>query len=227
MPRLCRFAAPGQPQHVIQRGNNKTAIFMRPADYRAYYDFLQDAALRFECEVHAYVFMPNHVHLLMSPRSVGGIGRTMQSIGRRYVQRFNGIYARTGTLWEGRYRATVIDTERYLFTCHRYIELNPVRAGLSMSPWDYPWSSHAANALGVSDELVTPHALYLGLGSSHTSRQASYRHLFRGAIDGQAFDAIRDATNKAWILGDERSLRCVTQLGRRATPLRRMRTGKQ
>jgi len=128
--------------------------------------------------IHAYVFMTNHVHLLMTPAADAAIGKAMQSIGRRYVHHFNTRYVRTGTLWEGRYKATVVDSEAYLITCYRYIELNPVRAGMVHDPRDYPWSSHRANALGGSDPLVTPHDVYLALGSKATPREAAYRALF-------------------------------------------------
>ena len=147
MARLPRYAVPGQPQHVIQRGNNRSVMFLRPADYVRYLDNVRAACDQHGCAVHAYVLMTNHVHLLMTPTNAGGISRVMQSVGRRYVRYFNQSYQRTGTLWEGRYRAAAIDSEQYLFACYRYIERNPVRAGMVDDPADYRWSSHAANAL--------------------------------------------------------------------------------
>lgn len=168
MARQPRYVLPGQPQHVIQRGNNRDVIFVAEADYRFYLDKLKDACDRMGCEVHAYVLMTNHVHLLMTPYEENSLGRVMQSLGRRYVQYFNYRYRRTGTLWEGRYRATLIDAESYLLTCYRYIELNPVRAGMVSHPGDYPWSSYRSNALGQRFFLpdigrITSHACLIAM----------------------------------------------------------------
>lgn len=219
MARLPRYTAPGQTHHVIQRGNNKAQIFGSATDCLFFSECLLSSIRRFECEIHAYVFMSNHVHLLMSPRTALGIGKAMQSVGRRYVRYFNDRHRRTGTLWEGRYRATIIDTEEYLFTCCRYIEENPVRAGMVSHPSRYRWSSYRVNALGVDDPIVTPHERYLALGSSTMSRQTAYRALFGGSGESSAFAAIRDATNHAWALGSERFRRDVSRAGRRAAPL--------
>jgi putative transposase len=157
MARLPRFVIPGQPQHVIQRGNDRQAIFRVEQDYSFYLEKLQEAAEKHQCDIHAYVLMTNHVHLLITPHTETGIGKTLQSIGRYYVQYFNHCYKRTGTLWEGRYKATLIDSEGYLLTCMRYIELNPVRANNMVNhPSDYPWSSYRSNALGQEDAFVTP-----------------------------------------------------------------------
>jgi len=199
-----RFVLPGHPQHVIQRGNNRHVIFADEADYRLYLDTLKEACERFTCRVHAYVLMTNHVHLLMTPDHEAGIGRVMQSLGRRYVQYFNCRYRRTGTLWEGRYKAALLDTEPYLLTCYRYIELNPVRAGMVTRPDAYRWSSHRCNAQGEPDVLVTPHSLYLQLAESEERRFRAYRALFRDPLEEVVIDAIRQATNKAWVLGDDR-----------------------
>ncbi len=139
MARLPRFVIPGQPQHVIQRGNNSEVIFVSDDDYGFYLESLQDACNQHQCDVHAYVLMTNHVHLLMTPHVENGISKVIQSLGRRYVQYFNYTYDRTGTLWEGRYKATLIDSEQYLLTCSRYIELNPVRAQMVNHPSEYPW----------------------------------------------------------------------------------------
>jgi putative transposase len=199
-----RFLLPGHPQHVIQRGNNRHVIFADEADYRFYLDTLQEACGRFACRVHAYVLMTNHVHLLMTPDCAAGIGKVMQSLGRRYVQYFNYRYRRTGTLWEGRYKAALLDTEAYLLTCYRYIELNPVRAGMIIRPDAYRWSSHRFNALGEPNVLVTPHHRYLQLAESAEQRYRAYRALFRAALEEVAVNAIREATNKTWVLGDDR-----------------------
>lgn len=213
------FVLSGQPQHVIQRGNNREAIFCAEADYRFYLDKLAAAASRHQCEVHAYVLMTNHVHLLLTPHSKTGIGKMMQMLGRYYVQYYNYCYRRTGTLWEGRYRATLIDTERYLLTCMRYIELNPVRADMVAHPAEYPWSSYRYHALGEPDGLLTAHREYRRLGKSAEERQSAYRQLFRARIAEKTLTEIREATNKAWVLGDERFKRGIEQqLKRRAAP---------
>ena len=222
MTRQPRFIVPGQPLHVIQRGNNRSAIFASEADYRVFWEWVSAACNRNDCLVHAYVFMTNHVHLLMTPASADGIGSVMQSVGRRYVHHFNRKHDRTGTLWEGRYRATLIDSEHYLLTCYRYIELNPVRAGLVANAAQYRWSSYGANALGLHDPLVTPHELFRALGYDDESRMAAYRALFRDTLDARTLSEIREATNKAWALGSvpETAGRC---LNRRARPLVRGR----
>ena len=222
MTRQPRFIVPGQPLHVIQRGNNRSAIFVAEADYAVFREWVALACNRRGCLVHAYVFMTNHIHLLMTPATADGTGAVMQSVGRRYVHYFNRKYGRTGTLWEGRYRATLIDSEQYLLTCYRYIELNPVRAGLVANPGQYRWSSYGANALGLYDPLVAPHALFRALGYDDESRMAAYRALFHDGLDGRTMSAIRDATNKAWALGrvPEVAARC---LNRRARPLVRGR----
>lgn len=205
MPRLPRFVIPGQPQHVIQRGNNRQEIFRAEGDYQFYLEKLIEAANKHQCDIHAYVLMSNHVHLLVTPHTENGIGKMMQMLGRYYVQYFNHSYQRTGTLWEGRYRATLIDSEEYLLTCMRYIELNPVRTkNLADHPADYAWSSYQYNALGKSNSLVTPHLLYKRLGSTAEERQSAYRQLFRAKISGVTLDEIRESTNKAWVLGSEK-----------------------
>ena len=205
MPRLPRFVIPGQPQHVIQRGNNREDIFREEDDYLFYLEKLADAANKHHCDIHAYVLMTNHVHMLVTPHTENGIGKMMQMIGRYYVQYFNKTYNRTGTLWEGRYRAALIDSEQYLLTCMRYIELNPVRAtNLAKHPADYPWSSYRYNALGEDNALVTPHKQYKRLGSKLEERQSGYRQLFRSKIPEATLGEIRESTNKAWVLGSEK-----------------------
>lgn len=204
MARLPRYCLPGQPQHVIQRGNNRAALFATESDFHFFSDCLIEACSRHGCRVHAYVFMTNHVHLLMTPDRENTIGKVMQSVGRRYVQYFNFTHQRTGTLWEGRYRATPIDTERYLFICYRYIELNPVRAGIVNEPHDYRWSSHGCNAWGAVDRLVRAHDLYIALGSTDRERQGSYLSLFGESLEASTLSEIRAATNKGWALGDDK-----------------------
>lgn len=224
MARLPRFYLPGQPLHVIQRGNNRNAIFSAPEDYHFYLRCLQEAAEVHSLIVHAYILMTNHVHLLVTPETESCLSKTMQSIGRRYVQYFNYAYGRTGTLWEGRYKSTLIDSERYLLTCMRYIEMNPVRAAMVEHPGDYPWSSYGANAQGNFNALVAPHSLYGRLGFTDEERQSAYRELFRVQVSKADIEAIRDATNKSWALGDDRFGAQVEALSkRRATPLARGR----
>jgi putative transposase len=224
MPRLPRYALLGQPQHVIHRGNNRCAIFASQRDRERYLAHLAAACHHHACRIHAYVLMTNHVHLLMTQDRTAGIGRALQAVGRRYVQYFNSAHGRTGTLWEGRYRATPVDTERYLLTCYRYIELNPVRAGLVQDPGDYHWSSHGANALGRHDPLVSPHATYAALGATARDRFAAYRALFQAEIDPTTLRDIRASTNKGWALGDDRfRADLATREKRRAHPLRRGR----
>lgn len=222
MARLPRMIIPGQPQHVIVRGNNRSEIFCCDADYRFYLEKLQAACKKHDVQIHAYVLMTNHIHLLMTPSSEDSLGKTLQMLGRYYVQYFNYCYQRTGTLWEGRYKATLIDSESYLLTCMRYIELNPVRAGMVADPADYPWSSYGFNASGQADDLVTQHFVFQRLGNNESERQAAYRALFKQAISETQMSEIREATNKAWALGDGQfKERIQLQLARRVEPVAR------
>jgi putative transposase len=204
MARLPRLNLPGFAQHLIQRGNNRDACFYSEADYKAYLTFLKDAAIKHQVAIHAFVLMTNHVHLLLTPSDHQGVSRMMQSLGRKYVQYFNFTHGRTGTLWEGRYKSTLVDADAYLLTVYRYIELNPVRAEMVSHASDYPWSSYQGNAAGESIALLTPHLLYRRLGKTDNERQAAYRALFRGRMPERDLAAIREATNKAWVLGDDR-----------------------
>ena len=219
MARLPRFVIPGQPQHVIQRGNNRNVIFKADEDYQYYLQKLSEACKKFDCEVHAYVLMTNHVHLLITPHLENGISKTMQYIGRYYVQYFNYKYQRTGTLWEGRYKATLLDSESYLLTCSRYIELNPVRAGMVKEPSEYLWSSFHYNALGQENSLITPHTVYKGLGINNVACESNYYALFAKSIPKTEIEEIRAATNKAWVLGNDKFKGKVEQLiNRQAQP---------
>ena len=227
MARLGRYFLPDQPLHVIQRGNNRAPIFFHPEDYGRYRDWLAAAAAEQGCAVHAYVLMTNHVHLLVTPASADGLPRLMQSLGRRYVRYINAAYRRTGTLWEGRYRAAPIDSEAYFLACCRYIEMNPVRAKMVAHPRDYRWSSYAAHARGTHDVLVEDHPLYRALGASVAERQKAYRALFRAALEAEFLDALRAATNGGWALGGARFKRQVEKVaGRRAAPLAKGRPAK-
>ncbi|MBN8477857.1 MAG: transposase [Burkholderiales bacterium] len=226
MARLPRFFVPGVPLHVIQRGNNRQSIFGGPPDRILFLRLLLAAALEHGVAIHAYALMPNHVHLLATPASPDAIPGAVQSVGRAYVQRFNLKNGRTGTLWEGRYRAAIVDDERYLLTCMRYIELNPVRAGLAGEPSAYRWSSYRANAAGRFDALVSPHPLYLSLGETATVRQAAYREIFAGAIPDDDLRLIRDSTQHAWAIGDASFGKVVASNGRRPARSRRGRPPK-
>jgi len=222
MARHPRLILSNHPHHVIQRGNNRSDIFTDDEDYQYYLEKLAVACERFFCQLHAYVLMTNHVHLLMTPKVDTGVSKVMQSTGRNYAHYFNQKYDRTGTLWDGRYRNTIVDIEEYLLTCYRYIELNPVRAETVSHPSEYPWSSYAANALGHDDELITVHRAYLKLGGNHQSRQQSYRSLFKRRISKQILNEIRESTNNSWVLGSDKFKKKVEKLSsRQASPKQR------
>ena len=204
MPRKPRMYLPGVPCHVIQRGNNRDACFRAHEDYQFYLESLGEACGCHGVTLHAYVLMTNHVHLLMTPDDTSSISRVMQSLGRRYVQYFNQRYGRTGTLWESRHRASIIDAETYLIACYRYIELNPVRAGMVRHPADYPWSSYGYNAFGRTDPWVTEHQVYLALAESDTQRRQCYRDLFTVAMNADELYSIRAAATFGTPLGGER-----------------------
>ena len=222
MSRLPRLYLPDCAQHVIQRGNNREACFYGEEDYKAYLSFLKDAAEKYQVAVHAFVLMTNHVHLLVTPSDEQGVSRMMQAQGRKYVQYFNFTHRRTGTLWEGRYKSTLVSAEHYLLTVYRYIELNPVRAGMVAHASEYPWSSYQGNALGKPVQLLTAHPIYDQLGKTDEERQSAYRALFRGRMPERDLVAIREATNKAWALGDERfKAQIEAKTGRRSASLGR------
>lgn len=204
MARRPRVAPAGVPQHVIQRGNNRNVCFVLEEDMRAYLHWLEKYARQFEVAVHAWVLMSNHVHLLCTPRFPDALSRMMQAIGRVYVRYFNERHQRTGTLWEGRYKSCLVDSETYLLQLYRYIELNPVRAGMVTQPGEYAWSSYRCNALGKQSELNTPHERYLALGRSRAERLENYRGLFAGHLEGRLLDEIRRSVNKGLALGHER-----------------------
>lgn len=200
MPRSPRFDLAYVPQHVIQRGHDGEECFRVPADCRCYLAQLLHASRRWECSVHAYVLMRNHVHLLVAPSRLGALASMMQAIGRNYVNYFNAMYRRSGTLWEGRYKSCLIGAE-YVLTCQRYIELNPVRNGSVPEPLSYPWSSYGSNALGASDPAVVPHAQYLALGLSSEQRAQAYRALFQRDIEADVLRDIRAYVQQQRALG--------------------------
>lgn len=201
MPRPPRVVLAGHTLHVIQRGNNRSACFVDDEDYACYLAALRYSSERARCPVHAYVLMTNHVHLLVTASEARAPARMMQALGRTYVRYFNDRHGRTGTLWEGRYRSSLIGSARYFLQCSRYIETNPVRAGLVSRPGDFEWSSFRSNAEGQPDALVRRHAMYLALGRSDSTRRAAYRALFEAPLDARVLDAIRRATNQGIALG--------------------------
>lgn len=228
MARLPRICTPGLPQHLIQRGNNRQVCFASDEDFSAYAHWLDEYSREYRVAIHAWVFMTNHVHLLVTPETEVGVSRLMQTLGRHYVRYFNHTYIRTGTLWEGRFKSCVVDAEDYLLICQRYIELNPVRAGMVADPGDYRWSSYPSHALGNPAKLWTPHRLYRELGSALADRTAAYRALFMGQLDTTILNQIRIATNQGMALGSDRFKQEVEQLAqRRVSPLKRGPKPKQ
>lgn len=203
MPRRARFCPAGYPTHIIQRGNNRNAIFACDADMGSYAHWLLEAADRFAVAIHGWVFMTNHVHLLATPSCNNSLSRLMQYLGRLYVRHFNHAYSRSGTLFEGRFKTCIVQQDRYLLTCLRYIELNPVRAGMVRDPGDYRWSSYRAHAFGLSAKLWSPHALYLGLGSHGYERQRAWRELINQTLDVEVLSKIRHCANTGLTLGTE------------------------
>ena len=202
MARLPRLTVAGYPHHVIQRGNNRQAIFSRPADYEYFRALLTENAQKFNVAIHAYVLMTNHVHLLATPADLDGLPLLMQAVGRRYVRYFNDKEGRSGTLWEGRYRSTLIDTDRYLLACMAYMDLNPVRAGLATRPDDYFWSSHRHYVGQFEDRLVSPHPLIWSLGNTPFSREAAYAELVRVGVAKSQQDELTRSVLSGWPLGD-------------------------
>jgi putative transposase len=219
MPRPNRLVVAGYAHHIIQRGNNRQAIFFEDADRRFFLAALGEALGAHHCALHAYVLMTNHVHLLITPGDEAGVGGLMRSLGRRYVGHVNRLYGRTGTLWEGRFKSTIVDTEGYVLACHRYIEANPVRAGMVEAPQDHPWSSHRANALGEDDRLLVQHESYRALGRSARLRQAAYRGMFEDPLPDDTLEILRDATQRGWVPGrDTFRDQIAAALGRKVTP---------
>jgi putative transposase len=202
MARLPRLTLADQPHHVIQRGNNRQAIFIDQADREMLLGLLGENAQRFGIALHAYVLMDNHFHLLATPSTAEGLPQWMQAIGRGYVRYFNNRHGRTGTLWEGRYRSTLIQADRYLLNCMAYIDQNPVRAGIAAEAGHYPWSSHAHYAGLRHDKLLTPHPLYWTLGNTPFAREAAYAELVRAGISLAEQTALTEATLHGWAAGD-------------------------
>ena len=203
MARQPRLIVPEQPHHVIQRGNNRQIIYREEADYQRFLVWLKEGARFYDVAIHAYVLMPNHVHLLATPSDATGLALMMQKVGRFYGPWFNYKYKRTGGLFEGRFRTSLVDTEQYLLACSRYIELNPVRAGLVAAPLDYPWSSYAHHTGVRVDGLVTDHLLYWGMGNTPFQREAAYSDLVGQGIPQDELDFVTTAVLKNQPLGSD------------------------
>ncbi len=203
MPRKPRFYQPGMPVHVFQRGHNKEPVFFNDEDYLVYLRLLKESAEACGCLVHAYVLMTNHVHLLVTPESTTAISTLFQSIGRHFVPYMNKAYHRRGSLWEGRHKGNIIESEAYFLSCMRYIEMNPVRAGMVDHPAKYRWSSYASNAQGVDNAIIRMHEQYLALGITPEDRQAAYRGLFAIKTDANELEMIRASLYSGTPLGNE------------------------
>ncbi|MBV1787106.1 transposase [Marinobacterium sp. D7] len=221
MTRRPRICPEGIPQHIIQRGNNRQVCFTKDDDYATYAQWLAEASERYEVQIHAWVFMTNHVHLLATPLKEGALSSMMQHLGRRYVRYFNNMYQRTGTLWEGRFKSCLVHSEHYLLICQRYIEMNPVKAGMVRHPSQYHWSSYHAHAQGVDAALWTPHDQYLSLGKNKTERQKTYRELFETSLPEEQVQHIRLSVNQGLPLGNDRFRDEIERLtGIRQQPLK-------
>lgn len=218
MPRHARIRLPGYPLHVMQRGNNRGLCFVGDADRMLYLSLLEEFAKQENCNVHAYVLMTNHVHVLATPNERNSMSEMMRRLGQKYAQHFNRVHKRTGGLWEGRFKSCVVDSQGYLLRCYRYVELNPVRAGMVRRPWEYLWSSHRVNARGESSTLIEPHRIYLALGRNPADRRTAYRNLFKDDPSDHEVHEIRSATRGGFALGSKEFVAEVeAACGRRAT----------
>jgi len=218
MPRRPRIIVPNIPLHIIQRGNNHQACFFEEEDYLFYLDWLKEYAKSTGCSVHAYVLMTNHVHILLTPKQSDSAGNLMKRLGQRYVQYINRTYERTGTLWDGRFRSSIVQQQEYLFSCQRYIEMNPVRAEMVQHPGEYRWSSYQTNGQGKSSDLINHHSLYQSLGGTETAREVAYRELFRHELESDEIDKIRKSANGNFALGNKRFEEEISKmLGRRVS----------
>ncbi len=217
MPRMPRIFIRNQPQHVVVRGHNRDPVFAHHDDFRTFYRYLREASSKHTLSIHAWVLMHNHIHLLVTPAISDSLPKTMQSVGRRYSQYFNRRYHRSGSLWEGRYKTGFVDTESYLLTCYRYIEMNPVRAGIAMNPEDYPYSSYHANALGKHDALITPHSVY---EEYINSGRTAYIDLFMHEMSRKELIDIRRGTEKGLGIGKTEFLLKLAKLNSGVESLR-------
>jgi putative transposase len=204
MARLPRIELPNIPQHIIQRGNNRQACFASEQDFKTYLNWLKNYSIEAGVEIHAWVLMTNHVHLLCTPTKPKAISKLMQNLGRRYVQYFNYTHGRSGTLWEGRFKSCLVQDNSYLLHVYRYIDMNPVRASMVADPAQYTWSSYQVNALGKASDLCSPHAEYFALGVSRAERQLSYQELFKHHVLAELQTDIRNSVVKGLALGSDK-----------------------
>jgi len=207
MPRHARVLPAGVPVHIVQRGHNREPCFFADRDYLRYLDHLKEFATQFDCAVHAYCLMTNHVHLLLTPRGAESATLLMKHLGQRYVQYVNRCYSRTGTLWEGRFYSCLVLSEWYALACYRYVELNPVEAGIVQHPRDYRWSSYSKNVADSPDDFLRPHAAYAALGNESSSRVSAYAALFDKPLEQNVIDEIRKATRGGYVVGSRRKPR--------------------
>lgn len=220
MPRRARLAVAGIPWHIIHRGNNRGACFFLRSDYSYYLAILAEQAARFECCLHAYVLMTNHVHLLITPARTDSAALLMKNVAQRYTQSINRRDERSGTLWEGRFKSCLAQDDAYVLTCYRYIELNPVRAGMVNHPRGYYWSSYGVNGAGKLSSMITPHPDYLALGRNPEERTSRYRALFTSQLPDAEIKSIRRATNGNFVLGTDAFLTSMqAQLNRQVAPI--------
>lgn len=216
------------PQHIVQRGNNRSACFYDDRQRLFYLDVMRTAASAARVSVHAYVLMGNHVHLLVTPHQPGAVSTLMQTLGRRYVQWINKLCNRTGTLFEGRFKSSLVQSKRYLLACYRYIELNPVRAGLARHAADYRWSSYRCNALGAPDGLITPHSVFADLGLTAEERRDRYQAFVAQGLPPDEYNAIRSHVRQGRALGSTAFQKWVeSATGRRAKLMSRGRPRKK
>lgn len=228
MARLPRLVIPHQPHHLIQRGNDRQDIFRDQEDFQRFLHWLKEGARQFNVAIHAYVLMSNHFHLLVTPVDEDGLSRMVQWLGRYYVPYFNHKYGRTGTLWQGRYRATIVDSEPYFLACSSYIELNPVRAGMVPTPDAYRWSSYLHHVGLRQDPVIIDHALYWDLGNTPFERELAYRGLVAQGLGEKMLEQIRQATIKGWALGRDNFIQELEKKsGRRIYPAKRGRPSKR
>jgi putative transposase len=225
MPRRARICIPGYPMHIVQRGHNRAPCFVQPNSHDMYLDLLQELHGECRCDIHAFVLMTNHVHLLVTPRTASAASELMRRLNIRFVRRMNDRLTRRGPGFESRFWSSVIESSGYFLRCQRYVEMNPVRAGLVAKPDQYSWSSHASNAYGVESALVTPHPEYIALGRTEHARRAAYRALFIEAVPASEFEAIRTATRANLVYGSSDFIAHLSaQLGR---PLERRSPGRK
>lgn len=219
MSRHARYTLPDIPQYIMQRGNNGEHIFLEDKDYLYFKDCLQDASIQYDCKIHAYAFLHNQVHLLITQQASHGIAQLFQSLGRRYVRYFNDLHGRSGTLWEGRYKSCLVQPEQYLMSCYRYIDLHPVRNGMVKNPEEYNWSSAAAYIRGVTDRLVNEHSVYSAFVGESNERQQKYKKFLSQGVPKKEAELIKKTVDKSGVLGSESFMFEMEKLlGRRLRP---------